>query len=65
MPTIKELLSITDDSMGTPTINKAFQNITYKMSDRGEKCTTHTGVLPKSRQRLVCCVGRGFLVRRQ
>lgn len=37
LPTIKELLSITDDSMGTPTINKAFQNIAYKMSDRGEK----------------------------
>ena len=37
LPTIKELLSITDDSMGNPTINKAFQNIAYKMSDRGEK----------------------------
>ena len=37
LPTIKELLSITDDSMGNPTINKAFQNIAYKMSKRGEK----------------------------
>ena len=38
LPTVKELLSITDDSMGNrPTINKAFQNVAYKMSDRGEK----------------------------
>jgi hypothetical protein len=37
LPTIKELLSITDDSMDSPAINKAFQNIAYKMSDRGEK----------------------------
>lgn len=39
LPTIKELLSIIDNSTGSrsPTINKAFQNIAYKMSDRGEK----------------------------
>lgn len=37
LPTIKELLSITDHGMDSPTINKAFQNIAYKMSDRGEK----------------------------
>ena len=36
LPTVKELLSITDDSM-SPTINKAFQNVAYEMSDRGEK----------------------------
>ena len=37
LPTIKELLSITDDSMDSPAINKAFKNVAYKMSDRGEK----------------------------
>lgn len=37
LPTIKELLSIMDNSIDDPAINKAFQNIAYKMSDRGEK----------------------------
>lgn len=36
LPTVKELLSITDDSI-SPTINKAFQNVAYEMSDRGKK----------------------------
>ena len=37
LPTIKELLSITDDTRFSPAINKAFKNVAYKMSDRGEK----------------------------
>ena len=37
LPTIKELLSIMDNSIDDPAINKAFQNIAYKMNDRGEK----------------------------
>ena len=47
LPTIKELLSIMDNSIDDPAINKAFQNIAYKMSDRGEKNTAITGALPK------------------
>ena len=37
LPTIKELLSIMDNSIDDPAINKAFQNIAYKMNDRGKK----------------------------
>ena len=37
LPTIKELLSITDNSMDSPAINKAFKNIAYDTNDRGEK----------------------------
>ncbi|WP_103638117.1 DUF1566 domain-containing protein [Campylobacter concisus] len=37
LPTLNELLSITDDSGYNPAINKAFKNVAYKMSDKGEK----------------------------
>ena len=37
LPTIKELLSITDNSIDSPAINKAFKNIAYDTNDRGEK----------------------------
>lgn len=38
LPTLKELLSITDDTRYNPAINKAFKNIAYEMNDKGEKC---------------------------
>ena len=37
LPTLNELLSITDDSGYNPAINKAFKNIAYEMNDKGEK----------------------------
>lgn len=37
LPTIKELLSITDDTRVKPAINKAFKNVAYKTNDKGEK----------------------------
>ena len=37
LPTIKELLSITDDTRFEPAINKAFKNVAYKTNDKGEK----------------------------
>ena len=38
LPTIKELLSITDDTRFEPAINKAFKNVAYETTDhRGER----------------------------
>ena len=37
LPTINELLSITDDSRYNPAINKAFKNIAYETNVKGEK----------------------------
>ena len=37
LPTINELLSITDDTRFEPAINKAFKNIAYETNDKGEK----------------------------
>ena len=37
LPTINELLSITDDTRVRPAINKAFKNVAYKINDEGEK----------------------------
>ena len=37
LPTIKELLSITDDTRFEPAINKAFKNVAYETNDKGEK----------------------------
>jgi len=37
LPTINELLSITDDTRFDPAINKAFKNVAYKINDKGEK----------------------------
>jgi len=37
LPTIKELLSITDNSIDSPAINKAFKNIAYETNVKGEK----------------------------
>lgn len=37
LPTINELLSITDDTRVKPTINKAFKNVAYEINDKGEK----------------------------
>ena len=37
LPTENELLSITDDSRYEPAINKAFKNVAYETSDKGEK----------------------------
>ena len=37
LPTINELLSITDDTRFEPAINKAFENVAYKINDKGEK----------------------------
>ena len=37
LPTINELLSITDDTRVDPAINKAFKNIAYETNDKGEK----------------------------
>jgi hypothetical protein len=37
LPTINELLSITDDTKYNPAINKAFKNVAYKTNDKGEK----------------------------
>ena len=38
LPTIKELLSITDDTRFEPDINKAFKNVAYETTDhRGER----------------------------
>lgn len=37
LPTINELLSITDDTRFEPAINKAFKNVAYKINDKGEK----------------------------
>ena len=37
LPTINELLSITDDTRVEPAINKAFKNIAYKINDKGKK----------------------------
>lgn len=37
LPTINELLSITDDSRYNPAINKAFKNVAYETNDKGEK----------------------------
>lgn len=36
LPTIKELLSITDDTRFNPAINKAFKNVAYETNDKGE-----------------------------
>jgi hypothetical protein len=37
LPTINELLSITDDTKYNPAINKAFKNVAYEINDKGEK----------------------------
>jgi len=37
LPTLNELLSITDDSRYNPAINKAFKNIAYETNVKGEK----------------------------
>ncbi|WP_346746762.1 DUF1566 domain-containing protein [uncultured Campylobacter sp.] len=37
LPTVNELLSITDDTRVKPAINKAFENVAYKINDKGEK----------------------------
>ena len=37
LPTINELLSITDDTRFEPAINKAFKNVAYKTNDEGKK----------------------------
>ena len=37
LPTLNELLSITDDSRFEPAINKAFKNIAYETNVKGEK----------------------------
>ena len=37
LPTINELLSITDDTRFEPAINKAFKNVAYETSDKGGK----------------------------
>ena len=38
LPTVKELLSITDDTRFEPAINKAFKNVAYETTDhRGER----------------------------
>ena len=37
LPTINELLSITDDTRFEPVINKAFENVAYETNDKGEK----------------------------
>lgn len=37
LPTINELLSITDDTRHTPAINKAFKNVAYEINDKGKK----------------------------
>ena len=37
LPTINELLSITDDTRVNPAINKAFKNVAYETNDQGEK----------------------------
>lgn len=37
LPTVNELLSITDDTRVKPAINKAFKNVAYETNDKGEK----------------------------
>ena len=37
LPTINELLSITDDTRFEPAINESFKNIAYETNDKGEK----------------------------
>ena len=37
LPTLNELLSITDDSGYNPAINKAFKNVAYETNNKGEK----------------------------
>lgn len=37
LPTVNELLSITDDTRFDPAINKAFKNVAYEINDKGEK----------------------------
>lgn len=37
LPTVNELLSITDDTRFDPAINKAFKNVAYETNDKGEK----------------------------
>ena len=37
LPTINELLSITDDTRFEPAINKAFKNVAYATNNKGEK----------------------------
>lgn len=37
LPTVNELLSITDDTRFEPAINKAFKNVAYEINDKGEK----------------------------
>ncbi|WP_314978044.1 DUF1566 domain-containing protein [Campylobacter rectus] len=37
LPTVNELLSITDDTRFEPAINKAFKNVAYETNDKGEK----------------------------
>nr|WP_314469700.1 DUF1566 domain-containing protein [uncultured Campylobacter sp.] len=37
LPTLNELISITDDTRFEPAINEAFKNVAYKMNDKGEK----------------------------
>ena len=37
LPTVNELLSITDDTRFKPAINKAFKNVAYETNDKGEK----------------------------
>ena len=36
LPSIKELLSITDDTRFNPAINKAFKNVAYETNDKGK-----------------------------
>jgi len=37
LPTVNELLSITDDSRYNPALNKAFKNVAYEINDKGKK----------------------------
>ena len=37
LPTINELLSITDDTRFEPAINEAFKNVAYETNDKGKK----------------------------
>ena len=37
LPTVNELLSITDDTRFEPAINKAFKNVAYEIGDKGGK----------------------------
>ncbi len=53
LPTLKEMLSITDDTRHNPAINKAFKNIAYRTNNKGEalseeywSSTKYSGGLP-------------------